>query len=58
MKTCQYKINEDVHIGRSVRKTKGPDTVKYRNLPFKNAKIAEFDNDGFTLSHSQFPQDI
>jgi len=55
---CSLKINEKVHIGRSVRKTSGDNTIPYHNLPITNAKITKFDNQGFILSHPNFGRDV
>lgn len=58
MKNCQYRINENVYIGRSVRKTAGSGTMEYRNKPFTGAMITEFDNRGFIMNHPNFGKEI
>lgn len=58
VKSCQYKINEKVYVGRSVRKTGGKGTLPYLNKPFTNGFIEKFDNQGFVISHPTFPKSI
>jgi len=56
---CSYRILEEgIHIGLRVRKTKDKTTVPFDNKPMKDMKLENYDKLGFYLSHPSLPKRI